>query len=148
MSSWKAQLLKGTAHYAQSMDHHCSKSQSNLTGAVWGLGRCHPQIAAISNSQFYGGRLLDGCSAADRAPLVRGLPTLLCLDVRGSQDYASGSYSASNRAEASAIAQVQPDTALPTSPPPSPSLHSLLTCSKGVQECVRGSECMFKRVHS
>ncbi len=71
-------------------------------------GRCHPEIAAISNAQFYGGRLLDGCSAADRAPLVRGLPPLLCLDVRGSQDYAGGSHSASNRAEATAVVQVKP----------------------------------------
>ncbi|BDA40874.1 Protein ZGRF1 [Coccomyxa sp. Obi] len=68
--------------------------------------RCHPEIAAISNAHFYGGRLLDGCSAADRPPLVRGLPPLLCLDVRGSQEYAGGSHSASNRAEASAVVQV------------------------------------------
>ena len=81
-----------------------------MTGAVRGACRCHPQIAAISNSQFYGGRLLDGCSAGDRAPLVRGLPPLLCLDVCGSEEYAAGSHSACNRTEASAVAQVQPDS--------------------------------------
>ncbi len=70
------------------------------------LCRCHPSIAAVSNHSFYGGRLLDGCTAADRGPLLPGLPPLLCLDVRGSQQYASGSGSASNQAEARAVVQV------------------------------------------
>ena len=47
--------------------------------------RCHPSIAAISNHSFSGGRLLDGCTAADRAPLLPGLPPVLCVDPRGSQ---------------------------------------------------------------
>ena len=70
------------------------------------LRRCHPSIAAVSNHSFYGGRLLDGCTAAERGPLLPGLPPLLCLDVRGSQQYASGSGSASNQAEARAVVQV------------------------------------------
>ena len=41
-----------------------------------------------------------------RGPLLPGLPPLLCLDVRGSQQYASGSGSASNQAEARAVVQV------------------------------------------
>ena len=69
--------------------------------------RCHPSIAAISNHSFYGGRLLDGCTAADRAPLLPGLPPVLCLDVRGSQQFAGGSGSASNQAEAHAVVQVR-----------------------------------------
>ena len=68
--------------------------------------RCHPSIAAVSNHSFYGGRLLDGCTAADRGPLLSGLPPVLCLDVRGSQQYTSGSGSASNQAEARAVVQV------------------------------------------
>ncbi len=69
--------------------------------------RCHPSIAAISNHSFYGGRLLDGCTAADRAPLLPGLPPVLCVDVRGSQQFAGGSGSASNQAEAQAVVQVR-----------------------------------------
>lgn len=68
--------------------------------------RCHPAIAAVSNHSFYGGRLLDGCTLTQRGPLLPGLPPLLCLDVRGSQQYASGSGSASNQAEARAVVQV------------------------------------------
>lgn len=82
------------------------ESPSKERRVCLGISRCHPEIAAISNAHFYGGRLLDGCSAADRQPLVRGLPPLLCLDVCGSQEYAGGSHSASNRAEASAVVQV------------------------------------------
>ena len=68
--------------------------------------RCHPSIAAVSNHSFYGGRLLDGCTAANRGALLSGLPPVLCLDVRGSQQYTSGSGSASNQAEARAVVQV------------------------------------------
>ena len=69
--------------------------------------RCHPSIAAISNHSFYSGRLLDGCTAADREPLLPGLPPVLCLDVRGSQQFAGSSGSASNHAEAQAVVQVR-----------------------------------------
>ncbi|GAQ88406.1 RNA helicase nonsense mRNA reducing factor [Klebsormidium nitens] len=44
--------------------------------------RCHPLVSALPNKLFYAGRLLDGCSAADRAALVAGLPALLFLDTR------------------------------------------------------------------
>jgi hypothetical protein len=43
--------------------------------------RCHPAISAVPNLQFYGGRLLDGVTAAQRAPLLPSLPPLVFLDV-------------------------------------------------------------------
>lgn len=46
--------------------------------------------AAVPNQQFYGGRLLDGCAAADRPSLLPGLPNLVFLDVRGSEQYSAG----------------------------------------------------------
>jgi superfamily I DNA and/or RNA helicase len=52
--------------------------------------RCHPDIAAVPNAQFYGGRLLDGCSREARASLVHGLPSLAFLDVRGQESYGTG----------------------------------------------------------
>lgn len=67
------------------------------------LRRCHPDIAAVANAHFYGGRLLDGCAAADRPALLPGLPPVLGIDTRGQQDYAGGSHSSSNRAEARAV---------------------------------------------
>lgn len=52
--------------------------------------RCHPDISAVPNSHFYGGRLLDGCSREARASLVPGLPSLALLDVRGQESYGAG----------------------------------------------------------
>ncbi len=52
--------------------------------------RCHPDLAAVPNQLFYGGRLLDGCAAADRPSLLPGLPSLVFLDVRGSEQYNPG----------------------------------------------------------
>jgi superfamily I DNA and/or RNA helicase len=69
--------------------------------------RCHPDIAAVANAHFYGGRLLTGCGAASRAPLLPRLPPLLALDTRGQADYAGGSHSASNRAEARAVVKAR-----------------------------------------
>jgi superfamily I DNA and/or RNA helicase len=69
--------------------------------------RCHPDIAAMSNSQFYGGQLLDGCTALQRAPLAPGLPPLVCVDVRGTHQYSGVSHSTSNGAEARAVVQVR-----------------------------------------
>ena len=43
--------------------------------------RCHPALSAIPNRLFYGGQLLDGCTAAQRAPLVPGLPPLCFINV-------------------------------------------------------------------
>ncbi|KAL4457552.1 hypothetical protein ABPG75_012417 [Micractinium tetrahymenae] len=64
--------------------------------------RCHPDISAVPNSHFYGGRLVDGCSAEQRASLLPGLPSLAFLDVRGQEQYGAG-RSASNQAEAEAV---------------------------------------------
>ena len=69
--------------------------------------RCHPEIAAIANAHFYGSRLLDGCGAAARAPLLPGLPPLLALDTRGQAEYSGGSHSASNRAEARVVVKAR-----------------------------------------
>ena len=38
----------------------------------------------MPNQLFYGGQLQDGCSAAQRRPLVSGVPELLCLNAPGS----------------------------------------------------------------
>lgn len=54
------------------------------------MRRCHPDIAAVPNAQFYGGRLIDGCSREQRASLLPGLPSLVFLDVRGQEQYGAG----------------------------------------------------------
>ena len=63
--------------------------------------RCHPQLSAIPNARFYGGKLLDGCTAAQLPPLAPDVPTLGFQDVRG-QEARSG-QSVSNAAEAAAV---------------------------------------------
>jgi superfamily I DNA and/or RNA helicase len=68
---------------------------------------CHPALAAIANAAFYGGSLLDGCSAAQRGPLLPGLQPLVFCDVRGREEAAAGSRSAANRAEAAAVVQAR-----------------------------------------
>lgn len=40
------------------------------------------QLSAVPNAHFYGGRLVDGCSAAQRPALLPGCPPLAMLDVR------------------------------------------------------------------
>jgi hypothetical protein len=52
--------------------------------------RCHPAISAVPNQQFYGGRLLDGCTPEQRASLLPGLPSLAFLDVRGQEQHSAG----------------------------------------------------------
>jgi superfamily I DNA and/or RNA helicase len=54
--------------------------------------RCHPAISAVPNQQFYGGRLLDGCTPEQRASLLPGLPSLAFLDVRGQEQYSAGGW--------------------------------------------------------
>ena len=44
--------------------------------------RCHPELSRIPNAQYYGGRLLDGCTEEQRAGLVTGLPPLTFVNVR------------------------------------------------------------------
>ncbi len=55
----------------------------------------------------YNGQLIDGCTAAQRPPLLPGLSAVCFVEVRGQQQYGHGSSSASNRAEAQAVAQVR-----------------------------------------
>jgi hypothetical protein len=53
------------------------------------------QLSALSNQLFYSGRLSDGVTAADRAPLVQGLATLTVLDVaQGREVHTPGDRSA------------------------------------------------------
>ncbi|KAK9809918.1 hypothetical protein WJX72_001732 [[Myrmecia] bisecta] len=68
--------------------------------------RCHPDLSSIPNQLFYGGRLLDGCTALQRAPVLPDLAPLCFLDVRGSETYDPLTRSASNRAEALAVVRV------------------------------------------
>ncbi|KAK9844143.1 hypothetical protein WJX81_005799 [Elliptochloris bilobata] len=68
--------------------------------------RCHPDLAAVPNAAFYHGRLRDGCTAAQRGPLLPGLPPLVFADVRGRAEACAGSRSTANRAEAAAVAQI------------------------------------------
>lgn len=52
---------------------------------------CLPRsISAVPNRHFYGGRLVDGCSAEQRTSLLPGLPSLAFLDVRGQEQYGAG----------------------------------------------------------
>eukprot|EP01122_Echinamoeba_exundans_P007453 TRINITY_DN2311_c0_g1_i2.p1 TRINITY_DN2311_c0_g1~~TRINITY_DN2311_c0_g1_i2.p1 ORF type:complete len:950 (-),score=94.90 TRINITY_DN2311_c0_g1_i2:1307-4156(-) len=44
--------------------------------------RLHPTLSFLPNKLFYNGTLLDGCTAADRAPLHPDLPTLLVCDTQ------------------------------------------------------------------
>lgn len=44
--------------------------------------RCHPALSEIPNRLFYGGRLLDGCSAGQRQALLPGLPPLCFINVK------------------------------------------------------------------
>ena len=61
----------------------------------------------MPNVAFYGGRLRDGVSAAQRRPLLPGLPPLVFVDVRGREEAGAGSRSACNRAEAAAIVRAR-----------------------------------------
>ena len=47
-------------------------------------------ISCVPNQQFYGGRLIDGCTREQRASLLPGLPSLALLDVRGQEQYSGG----------------------------------------------------------
>eukprot|EP00954_Amorphochlora_amoebiformis_P012521 978307-Amorphochlora_amoeboformis.AAC.2 len=39
--------------------------------------RCHPQISGLANHLFYDGKLLDGITEKDRAPILNNLPPVL-----------------------------------------------------------------------
>lgn len=68
--------------------------------------RCHPVISRIANDMFYGGRLLDGVSAADRAAVLSNgvqLPPFLFCNVPHGQEAAMFGFGDSvyNEAEVS-----------------------------------------------
>uniref|UniRef100_A0A1D1ZXG7 AAA+ ATPase domain-containing protein n=2 Tax=Auxenochlorella protothecoides TaxID=3075 RepID=A0A1D1ZXG7_AUXPR len=66
--------------------------------------RCHPVISQIPNRCFYGGQLLDGCSASQRGPVLPGLPPRLWIDPRGGESGGErGARSVTNRREADVI---------------------------------------------
>jgi superfamily I DNA and/or RNA helicase len=65
--------------------------------------RCHPSIARYANDAFYGGRLLDGVTAAARPALVPGLAPVALVAVPGGVASADGARSAFNEAEAAAV---------------------------------------------
>jgi hypothetical protein len=67
--------------------------------------RCHPAISGLANRLFYGGRLADGVSGADRPALLPGLPPLTCLDVAGGITQYDAYRSAFNAVEARAVAR-------------------------------------------
>ena len=73
---------------------------------------------------FYDGRLRDGVAAAQRGPLLPGLPPLVLVDVRGHEEASAGSRSAFNRAEAAATAQAR---AVPLPAPFAPCRHHSMT---------------------
>lgn len=63
---------------------------------------CHPALSAISNRRFYGGRLRDGVTEAQRAALPHvPLPPLAFVHVQGSAQQDPHSRSSYNKAEVS-----------------------------------------------
>jgi hypothetical protein len=47
--------------------------------------RCHPDISAIANANFYDNTLIDGCTAAQRPSLLPGFPSLVFINVQGTE---------------------------------------------------------------
>ncbi|XP_028513457.1 protein ZGRF1 [Exaiptasia diaphana] len=65
--------------------------------------RCHPVISAVANRLFYGGRLTNGVSEEDRAPLVEFAPTLCFYDVTKGKEKCGQDGSYYNEEEAKFI---------------------------------------------
>eukprot|EP01028_Stygiella_incarcerata_P006999 TRINITY_DN28518_c0_g1_i3.p1 TRINITY_DN28518_c0_g1~~TRINITY_DN28518_c0_g1_i3.p1 ORF type:complete len:678 (+),score=175.00 TRINITY_DN28518_c0_g1_i3:1051-3084(+) len=65
--------------------------------------RCHPHISRLPNMLFYDGKMKDGISIEDRAPLVHEVPALLLIDSQGSREERMGYGSYVNEAEASVV---------------------------------------------
>ena len=62
--------------------------------------RMHPALSAIPNAAFYGSRLIDGVTPADRPPVVPGLPHLVFMDMQGEPNRKGQNDSPFNCAEA------------------------------------------------
>jgi hypothetical protein len=65
--------------------------------------RMHPQLSALPNALFYGGRLKNGVSEAERAPLAARMPTLCFVHVTSGQEQRAGDGSFSNSGEVAVI---------------------------------------------
>lgn len=68
--------------------------------------RCHPDLSALPNELYYGGRLLDGCSREQRQPVVPGLPALSFVEVREGQEQFDQGRSCYNEREARVAVRV------------------------------------------
>ena len=69
--------------------------------------RCHPTISGVANRLFYGGQLRDGVTAADRPPVVPGLPpVVLCRSDGAGGERTDASGSVYNEHEARAAAAI------------------------------------------
>ena len=88
--------------------YHCACECCKALLFSWQIQcRCHPEISRVSNALYYNSHLIDGCTAAQRPPLLPGLSAVCFVEVRGQQQYGHGSSSASNRAEAQAVVQAR-----------------------------------------
>ncbi|CEG80934.1 hypothetical protein RMATCC62417_15195 [Rhizopus microsporus] len=67
---------------------------------------CHPKISAISNKLFYDRRLLNGVTPQDREPLLEGLPTVLFVDIGGTEQKSARTNSFWNDTEVSVTAKI------------------------------------------
>eukprot|EP00973_Karenia_brevis_P036995 5100057-Karenia_brevis.AAC.1 len=70
--------------------------------------RMHPSISAFPNTEFYGGKVQDGVTPADR-PAIRGLHELgelrcVFIDIDGWEDFVDGTFQ--NVAEAEFVLQL------------------------------------------
>eukprot|EP00026_Physarum_polycephalum_P000630 Phypoly_transcript_00631.p1 GENE.Phypoly_transcript_00631~~Phypoly_transcript_00631.p1 ORF type:complete len:1411 (+),score=357.55 Phypoly_transcript_00631:52-4284(+) len=68
--------------------------------------RCHPTLSGIVNSLFYNNRLLDGITAAEREPLVEGLPVLMLCDSEHGKEKVDKGGSYMNEWEAQVVVKL------------------------------------------
>mmetsp|Transcript_28612 Transcript_28612/g.101365 ORF Transcript_28612/g.101365 Transcript_28612/m.101365 type:complete len:288 (+) Transcript_28612:1873-2736(+) len=54
--------------------------------------RCHPAISAVASRLFYGGALVDGISAGDRAPVLLGAAPIVFVDPGGAEQKRGDGY--------------------------------------------------------
>jgi superfamily I DNA and/or RNA helicase len=66
--------------------------------------RCHPVISRIASNLFYDGKLLDGITAEDRAPIAPGLPPVVLCHAEKGREEADRFGSFFNEQEAQTVA--------------------------------------------